>query len=132
MANVDDLVRRLEDSDGRVRRQAAYELGEAGPYAGATVVLALIKAPGDPLPGVRAEAAWAFGEIGSAAVAAVPALTEALWDADRDVRHFVVWALGSIGPAAVAAVPALAEATQDPEALVRFEAGGALKAIAGK
>ncbi len=53
----------------------------------------------DPDTSVRWSSAWALGEIGPAAAEAVPALTVALWDADKDVRDAAEAALKKIrGP----------------------------------
>jgi HEAT repeat protein len=68
-----------------------------------------------------------LGPIGADPTAAVPALTEALQDADFYVRWRAAGALGAIGTAAAAAVPALMEALRDPVFAVREEAAEALK-----
>jgi hypothetical protein len=56
--------------------------------------------------------------IGPGAVAAVPALVEALKDRDREVRCSAAGALGAMGSAAQAAISALTEALgdEDPDA----------------
>ena len=58
-------------------------------------------------PSVRNAAAYEIASLGPAAVAAVPALIEALDDPDAAVRFPVTVALREIGPAAKAAVPRL-------------------------
>jgi HEAT repeat protein len=58
-------------------------------------------------PSIRNAAAYEIASMGPAAVAAVPALIEALDDPVPAVRFPVTVALGEIGPAASAAVPRL-------------------------
>ena len=59
------------------------------------------------------------GAIGPGAVAAVPALANALRHRDAKTRRDAAWALGRIGPGAATAVPALAEALGDVDEGVR-------------
>jgi HEAT repeat protein len=58
-------------------------------------------------PQTRNAAAYEISGMGPAAAPAVPALIEALDDAEASVRFPVTVALGEIGPAAKAAVPRL-------------------------
>jgi HEAT repeat protein len=58
-------------------------------------------------PQTRNAAAYEISGMGPAAVAAVPALIEALDDPEASVRFPVTVALAEIGPAAKAAVPKL-------------------------
>lgn len=76
----------------------------------------------------RQIAAKQLGWFGSAAVAAVPALTGAL--GDKLVQNYAARSLGKIGPAAAAAIPAL-EALQD-EGVVGAYARDALREIRDK
>jgi adenylate cyclase len=76
----------------------------------------------------RQVAAKQLGWFGSAAAAAVPALTEAL--GDKMVQNYAAQFLGKIGPAATAAIPAL-EALQN-ESVTGAYARDALKEIRGK
>ena len=71
-------------------------------------------------------AAEVLGTIGPAAASAIPSLTEALRDADRDVRAKAAEALGKIGPAATSAIPSLTEALRDADRNVRGRAVEAL------
>ena len=66
----------LRNPDDRVRKQAAFTLGNIGPSDPA-VLPALIGALKDRDAGVRAEAALGLLRIGPAAKEAVPALQEA-------------------------------------------------------
>jgi HEAT repeat protein len=59
----------------------------------------------------------------------VPALAEALADADDGVRLKVAMALESTGPGAAPAVPALARAVRDRDGNVRLWAAKALTRI---
>lgn len=64
-------------------------------------------------PVVRNGAAYEIAGMGPAAVAAVPALIEALDDPIAAVRFPVTVALGEIGPAAAAAVPRLKQMMEE-------------------
>lgn len=79
--------------------------------------------------GLRFTAAWALGEIGEHAVAAVPALIEAFKDEHRNVRWNSLEAVGKIGPGATAAIPALTEILKHPEDTMRWRAAWALGGI---
>lgn len=65
-------------------------------------------------------------DVGPAAAAAVPALTQSLSHADAEHRRLAALALGSIGPAAKDAVPALAAALDDESDEVRAYSAYAL------
>jgi HEAT repeat protein len=81
----------------------------------------------------RWKAARALGQLGPAAVAAAPALAQALSDDNGHVRREAAIALGRIGPAAeaVAAVP-LARALEDADPTIRTVAARALGRIRAK
>lgn len=66
-----------------------------------------------PAPSTRNAAAYEIAGLGPAAVAAVPALIEALDDPVPAVRFPVTVALGEIGPAAEAAVPKLLQVMEE-------------------
>jgi HEAT repeat protein len=74
----------LHDPDARVRRKAAFTLGNIGPSDPA-VLPALIGALRDADRGVRCEAILALVKYGPGAREAIPALTEAR-EKDRDAR----------------------------------------------
>jgi HEAT repeat protein len=99
-------LRRLrEDPVGAVRPWAVYALrrltGDEKRH-----LPDLLQALHEPAtPGERRAAAEALGEIG--AEAAVPALAEALRDAESGVRHEAAEALGKFGPRGKPAVPGL-------------------------
>ena len=77
------LTKLLADRDAQVRRWAVAALGEiADQETVAPLSRVLTK---DPDPGVRIEAAFRLGKFGG--VAARPALTAALKDANEDVRR---------------------------------------------
>ena len=65
----------------------------------------------------------------SSAVAAVPALTQALRDEDVEVRVNVVIALARLGESAYDAIPMLTEVLRDESERVRQHAVYALKQI---
>jgi 3-methyladenine DNA glycosylase AlkC len=89
----------------------------------------LIQALEDEELEVRRSAALALGEMGPAAVDAVPALIRALEDENVFVRRDAADALGDIGPGAVEAVPALIQALGDENDYVRMAARYALRNI---
>jgi len=78
----------------------------------------------------RWKAARALGQIGPAAVAAAPALVQALSDDNGHVRREAAIALGKIGPAAAAvAAGPLARALEDSDPTIRTVAARALGRI---
>src|SRR5215470_4855254 len=83
----------------------------------------------DKDPKVRRAAAQELGRRGVKAVAAVPALTEALSDSIAQVQTAAAEALGGIGVTAKSAVPKLIEALKDKDAMVRETAAEALADI---
>ena len=127
-AAVPGLLQALNHTDWRVRKFAAYGLGEAEPQADrATAVAALgNRLTTDVNVDVRERSAWALGEIED--VAAIDALTGALrGDGDRRVRAKAAWALGEIESAT--AVDGLVNALKDPDADMRRQAAWALGEI---
>jgi HEAT repeat protein len=81
---VSAWVQALRDPDARVRKQAAFKLGNVGP-ADPAALPALIGALNDPDAAVRCEAILAILKCGPGAREAVPVLTE-LRQQDRDAR----------------------------------------------
>ncbi len=80
---VTGLTRLLADQDAKVRRWAVAALGEIADEQAVKPLGALLAK--DPDRGVRLESAFRLGKFGG--VAARPALTAALKDADEDVRR---------------------------------------------
>jgi HEAT repeat protein len=151
-ADVDALLRDLEDPDPAVRDRAARALGDrrdprAIPGLAAAIVAGdagrgavwaltqfddpslvapLAAALSAPDATARALAAGKLAELGDASI--VPALSAALGDADAHVREEVARALGRLGdPAALDAV--LAALRDDPGPHVREEAATAVGAL---
>jgi HEAT repeat protein len=83
----------LHDPDARVRKKAAFTLGNIGP-SDAAVLPALVGALKDADPGVRCQAILALLKYGPDAKQAVPALSE-VHEKDRDskVRAYAARAL---------------------------------------
>lgn len=84
---------------------------------------------------VRASAAYALGQIGQAAYAAVPNLVMMLRDdSSDDVRAIAAYTLGRIGSKAEAAVPRLIAIFKNPDedSVVQDQAAQALKEIGTK
>ncbi len=80
----------------------------------------------------RKAAAYALGQAGSAAAAALGPLTAALGDRNSDVRWWAAFALGQAGPAARPAVPALQALLSDPDEEVAAAAEEALRKISNQ
>ena len=95
-----DLVRLLQDPEGRVRRRAAQAVGRAGLADGVAPLAAVLA--GDRDAEVRQMAAFAMGLIGH--VSAVEPLRAALHDSSALVRGRAAEALGLIGDAGSAQV----------------------------
>ena len=104
---IQDALRLLHITENETCWKAARTLGRIGPEAIPALIPILKEEENYE---VRSAAAYALGEMGAAAVPAVPALIEALEDEESLVRTVTAEALGKIGPGAVEAVPALAKA----------------------
>jgi len=98
---------------------------------GYQATLPLVKALEDDRSEVRASAAYALGQIGSDAYAAVPNLISALDNPYLDVRALAAYALGQIGSSAGSAIPRLSETLRHPNEnpVVRHQAADALRKI---
>jgi HEAT repeat protein len=81
----------------------------------------------DPLPDLRARAAYALGMIGDPTAA--PLLVETLKDAEWSVRSMAAKAIGRLREAG--SIPALSAALSDPQWWVRANAAEALKSKGG-
>lgn len=128
-ADVNDLVKKLSDSDVDVRRAAAKELGDMGAEAKAAVP-ALRKSLRDRDLFVRRFGLEALGKIGPEAKAAVPEMALALRDEKKEVALAAAEALGNMGPAAVPSLTAaVKDAEKDPQ--VRKKAALSLGKIGG-
>lgn len=103
-------------------QHATYALSAIG----APAVPALIDTLQDENESIRASAAYALGDIGSAAQEAVPALTQGLRDESALVRRHATEALGLIGQPAPDTVSALSGMLQDEHYWIRDNAARAL------
>lgn len=96
-----DWLKALHPSD---RRFAAFELGK---HEDLGIIEPLIKALGDPEPGVRSAAADSLGRLGrelsaaSVARGAVERLVALLEDEDEEVVASAVYALGELGDSSI-------------------------------
>lgn len=121
------LLRTLGDPVDRVRRDAAYALGN---LEAPTAVAGLARTVGgDRDAAVREMAAWALGQIESRAATAALG-SAARGDSAEEVRATAVWALAQIEDPE--AVPVLAAVLGDPAAAVRGRAAWALGAIGAR
>ncbi|MGE0191862.1 MAG: carboxypeptidase regulatory-like domain-containing protein [Planctomycetota bacterium] len=117
---LDELVATIQDEDteGRLRIQAAMRLGKI--KSGGVKALIPLLERGDPV--IQLYALCGIGEAGPDGAEAVPALVKALDDEIAEIRAVAMGALGQIGPAAEEAVPAL-------EALARQGSKNAKRAL---
>jgi HEAT repeat protein len=138
MADVDELVRKLGDTDPKVRMYAARALENAAYYrADITIVIsALAEALSDKDARVRCSAAEALGSAARPGVdmtVAMSALAAALSDKNASVQSCAASALGyaaQYGAGMTVAILALAKALSDKISGVRWNAASALgKAI---
>jgi len=123
-----------ENHSGDSRRAVEDVFSWIGPEAIEAIPL-LLQAATNADMGIRANAAWALGEIHCEAKICVPALIQALKDSDGWTRLSAAHALGKFGIEAQTAVPALTKLLDDPDPMVsmriqvRSEAKGALEKI---
>ena len=103
-----ELTTQLDDSDVKVRRQAARRIGEMGEEAVSTHA-AVSRRLKDSDVEIRRLAAFALGRMGPAAIDEVPQLKVALEDQDRSVRFSAAYALTQIVPQDDACIAVLGE-----------------------
>ena len=109
-------------SEAESFRHATYALSAIGEPA----VPALIDTLQDKNESIRVSAAYALGDIGSAAQEAVPSLTQALRDESAWMRRHATEALGLIGQPVQHTVPALIDLLRDEHYWIRDNAARAL------
>lgn len=116
-------------------REASRSGVEAESFRHATYALSGIRAPAVPAlidtlqdenESIRTSAAYALGDIGSAAQESVPSLTQALGDESAWVRRHATEALGIIGQPAQDTVSALTGMLHDEHYWIRDNAARAL------
>jgi HEAT repeat protein len=127
-AAVPGCLTSLAEGDARVRKLAAFALGEIAP-TGNEVTEALSAATKDPAVTVRVNAVEALGWK-PATPGGIAALTSAMRDPAPDVRFSAALSLAQLGPSAEAAVPALSSALTDENRYVPGYAVEALERIA--
>jgi HEAT repeat protein len=126
---VGELVARLGSPDVRVRRQAAWELGQCRPRATGAVAPLLV-ALHDEDAGVRSMAAHAIGLIGPRVCEIAAAVGPALKDPDLFTRRQACFALlNTAQPGDSAALPFLVEALDSDDRAIRRGAVSALWTI---
>jgi len=91
------LIVALKDSDPDVRQNISIALAKVGPAA-VELLIATLKSK-ESSTEQRAGVAYTLGQIGSPARAALPALLDALEDADLDVRRQASYAISRLIPA---------------------------------
>ncbi len=88
------LVDALEDSDADVRQSVAQALAKIGRQA-VNPLIDILKDK-DKSAGLRANAAYILGQIGPQAREALPVLTKALKETDKDLRKRAAFAVAGI------------------------------------
>ncbi|MDE0448252.1 MAG: HEAT repeat domain-containing protein [Spirochaetaceae bacterium] len=114
-AAVDPLIAVLDSYEELYRAYPPYGIGHAAHALGAIgapAVPALTRALRRPHPHVRANAAYALGEMGQRAAGALEALAEALGDSDEEVRRHLLSAVSLVGHPRERALAVLAGALQ--------------------
>lgn len=105
-----EIVKMFQYKKFRSKTNAAHALAKIG----AAAIPALVGALENDDPAVRANAAWALGEIGTDSGGTLPGLTKALTDKDNVVRYYAAEALGRIrGPSVPGLINALGD--KDPK-----------------
>jgi len=119
------LAKALDDSNGNLKRNIAWLLGEIGNPEVAVDVISLLK---DSEPLTRAVALYAAGKLGNVAVAGD--VVKALVDEDSLVRQSAAAALENL-PTPDAIEPLLT-ALKDEDAKIRFHAYFSLRSLTGQ
>jgi HEAT repeat protein len=119
---VRELVTASESKDLNIRYAAVCGLGNVRPPDD-VLVLALLKATGDPNGGIAIPAGSGLSRIGTNAL---PALTKALESPERETRLQATRALGTIGAPRDEIVPLLLKMLNDRELACRVQAAQSL------
>jgi len=123
MGRLKGMIQLLGDDDAGIRKNAARRLT----HVGAPAVEPLISALRNRNPKVRANAAWALGELEERS--AVDGLRRATKDSKKEVRSAAVAALARIGDAS--AVAPLAKQLRDRDPTVALDAAHSLGKLGG-
>ncbi len=91
---VGTLVDTLDDADPEVRQSVAQALARIGRQS-VNPLIEILKDK-DMNIGLRANAAYVLGQIGSQAREAIPALTKAMKEKDKDLRKRAAFAIANI------------------------------------
>ena len=113
------VVRAMRSSPARASLMACYALSAMSAEAAPALLNVLAS---DAEPRVRAQAAFALGEIPSVEPQVLEGLAAALRDVDPFVRHCAIEALGHKGAAASAVLDSVLESLSDSDTDVRFNA----------
>ena len=133
-ADGERVTKALGDDDARVRSAAAYAVGELR-IASASTIQALASGFTEATREARRAFALAACKLATAygsdseVATLLPALIEALRDADAEVRCFAAWTLERLGPSAKPAASALQSALESDDLLLRRSAAWALDRI---
>jgi len=124
---VDPLIKRLEDGKAAYREEPILHISHAAhglAAVGEAAVPALSQAMAHPEEHIRAQAAYALGEMGWRAAIGVSTLQRVLTDEAEPVRQHVVSALGIIKQPLSEIVPTLIQILENEEdpALALFSA----------
>jgi HEAT repeat protein len=126
IASVPDLVRALQSKESKTRSNAVQRLASMGPDARVAIppLLKLLKEDNDEF--TRRLASEALSKIGAPDKTDLPALVEALRDANLDVKRYATAAIGTLGSEAGMAVPELLQDLKDKDTVVRQNAARSL------
>ena len=124
---TDPLIACAADTDPKVRAEVARALGEI--RADGQALTTLVNLFGDPVPGVRLQAARAVVKIGPSAI---NILMNTIPNENFHRRLSAIFALGEIGSKASDAVPLLIEQLQDQLPMIRSQSALALGKIGPK
>jgi HEAT repeat protein len=127
--DVPALVKALQHEDGRIRAEAANDLGLIGPQAAEAVPALLKLSANDPEALTQLAAAKAVALLDPRNEAVFGRLIGALKEKHGRVRRRAAEDLGDLGPGAKAAVPELVKAVKDADPGVRWASLDALGQI---
>ena len=125
----DKLVAAFASADPFVRSTTLFALNVGDQAARGVLPNLATMATADPETMVRLAAVEALRRFGADAVAAIPALSQALADRHPEVRRAAALTLGDLGTAALGALTALTDRLSDNHPRVRTVVAAALEKI---
>jgi len=123
---VPRLLESLTDADMSVRVTASHALVRIQPGIKDVIPVLCDVITVDRVLACKPLAVQILGDLGQAAISAVPVLAAALQDSNPDVRRQAIGALIKMGPDAVGVIAALTDALKDSDYIVRLGAAEGL------